>query len=68
MDRYGSEIIGIGFDSELGMTGDDRWKGKLDLKRLKQTIQLRAPHLWMCSLLAYWLSFFYRQTDQKVSS
>lgn len=44
-ERYGDEMMGIGFDSEFGLSGNELWDGKLDLPRLRETILSVAPHL-----------------------
>ena len=49
-DRYGSDIMGIGFDSEFGMSGNTNFIGKLDLPRLRETILSRAPELQLYAL------------------
>lgn len=43
-ERYGDDIAGFGFDSEFGMI-QANYLGKLDLKRLRETILSRRPHL-----------------------
>lgn len=50
VDTYGSRIAGIGFDSELGLSGDARWANKLDLPRLRNTILSRQPDMWLGAL------------------
>ena len=50
VDTYGARIAGIGFDSELGLSGDPRWAGKLNLPRLRGTILSRQPKLWLGAL------------------
>ena len=50
VERYGDDIVGIGFDSEFGMSGDPRWAGKLDLPRLRATILSRRPGLSLTAL------------------
>jgi len=44
-DRYGNDIMGYGFDSEFGLSGDTNSFGKLDHVRLRETIHSRAPNL-----------------------
>eukprot|EP00548_Thalassiothrix_antarctica_P015558 CAMPEP_0194172114 /NCGR_PEP_ID=MMETSP0154-20130528/6597_1 /TAXON_ID=1049557 /ORGANISM="Thalassiothrix antarctica, Strain L6-D1" /LENGTH=1266 /DNA_ID=CAMNT_0038884651 /DNA_START=80 /DNA_END=3880 /DNA_ORIENTATION=- len=36
--KYGKYIMGIGCDSEFGLSNNEEWKDKLDLPRLRQTI------------------------------
>ena len=50
VERYGDDIVGIGFDSEFGMSSDPRWAGKLDLPRLRATILSRRPDLSLMAL------------------
>ena len=50
-EKYGNMIMGMGFDSEFATSGDDRWKGKLDRKRLRETILARAPNLQLYALV-----------------
>lgn len=50
VERYGDDIVGIGFDSEFGMSSDPRWAGKLDLPRLRATILSRRPGLSLTGL------------------
>ena len=49
-DRYGKDIMGYGFDSEFGLSGDTNSFGKLDHVRLRETILSRAPTLQLYSL------------------
>ena len=49
-DTYGADMMGIGFDSEFGLSGDTNSFGKLDLPRLRDTILSRAPNLQLYSL------------------
>lgn len=49
-DRYGKDIMGFGFDSEFGLSGDTNSFGKLDHVRLRETILSRAPTLQLYSL------------------
>lgn len=48
--KYGNDIIAMGFDSEFGQSGNEEWLGKLDLIRLRKTIQTYAPYLPLVSL------------------
>lgn len=50
VDTYGSRIAGIGFDSELGLSGNPLWAGKLDMPRLRNTILSRQPDMWLGAL------------------
>ena len=50
VERYGDDIVGIGFDSEFGMSSDPMWAGKLDLPRLRSTILARRPGLSLTGL------------------
>jgi len=50
-ETYGNTMMGMGFDSEFATSGDDRWKGKLDRKRLRETILTRAPNLQLYALV-----------------
>ena len=50
VERYGQDIVGIGMDSEFGMSSDSRWAGKLDLPRLRTTILSRSPGLSLSAL------------------
>jgi hypothetical protein len=50
VERYGNDIAGIGFDSDFGLSGNAEWDGKLDLKRLRQTILSRCPTLNLFAL------------------
>jgi len=50
VERYGNDIVGIGMDSEFGMSGDSRWAGKLDLARLRASILSRRPGLSLSAL------------------
>jgi alpha-L-fucosidase len=50
-ETYGNTMMGMGFDSEFATSGDDRWKGKLDRKRLRETILARAPKLQLYALV-----------------
>ena len=50
VERYGDDIVGIGFDSEFGMSSDPRWAGKLDLPRLRATILSRRPGISLTAL------------------
>jgi len=50
VERYGNDIVGIGMDSEFGMSGDSRWAGKLDLPRLRATILSRRSGLSLSAL------------------
>ncbi len=49
-DTYGADMMGIGFDSEFGLSGETNSFGKLDLPRLRETILSRAPNLQLYSL------------------
>lgn len=49
-DTYGADMMGIGFDSEFGLSGDTNSFGKLDHVRLRETILSRAPNLQLYSL------------------
>jgi hypothetical protein len=49
-DRYGSEILFMGFDSEFSLSGNKQWKDKLDLPRLRRTILSRQPDLSLMAL------------------
>ncbi len=51
-ERYGNEIMGMGFDSEFGLSSNKKWNGKLDLKRLRGTILSKAPNLQLYGLAA----------------
>ncbi len=51
-ERYGNEMMGMGFDSEFGLSGNEKFDGKLDLKRLRATIISRAPDLQLYALAA----------------
>jgi len=48
--KYGMSIMGIGFDSDFGLSGNSESKEKLDLPRLRQTILSYAPHLQLIAL------------------
>lgn len=50
VERYGDDIVGLGFDSEFGMSGNPLWAGKLDLPRLRATILSRRPGLSLTAL------------------
>ena len=50
VERYGKDIVGIGMDSEFGLSSDKRWAGKLDLPRLRATILSRCPGLSLAAL------------------
>lgn len=43
VERYGRDIVGIGMDSEFGLSTDPRLAGKLDLPRLRATILAGVP-------------------------
>ncbi len=49
-ERYGNEMMGMGFDSEFGLSGNTNFVGKLDLGRLRETIFSRAPNLQLYAL------------------
>jgi len=49
-DRYGSDLMFMGFDSEFSLSGNKEWKGKLDRPRLRQTILSRQPDLPLMAL------------------
>jgi len=49
-NKYGSKIMGFGFDSEFGQSNNPQWKGKLDLPRLRQTILSHNIHLQLYAL------------------
>ncbi len=49
-ETYGADMMGIGFDSEFGLSGNKDFVGKLDHARLRETILSRAPHLQLYSL------------------
>lgn len=49
-ERYGKNILGIGFDSEFALSENAEWKGKLDRDRLRQTILSRQPDLSLIAL------------------
>jgi len=51
-ERYGNEMMGMGFDSEFGLSGNTNFVGKLDLGRLRETILSRAPNLQLYALAA----------------
>jgi hypothetical protein len=51
-ERYGNEMMGMGFDSEFGLSGNTNFVGKLDLGRLRETILSRAPNLQLYGLAA----------------
>ena len=51
-ERYGNEMMGMGFDSEFGLSGNKQFTGKLDLKRLRKTILSKAPNLQLYALAA----------------
>lgn len=51
-ERYGNEMMGMGFDSEFGLSGNEQFTGKLDLPRLRETILSRAPNLQLYALAA----------------
>jgi hypothetical protein len=50
VERYGDRILGIGMDSEFGLSSDPKWQGKLDLPRLRNTILSRGPGLSLSAL------------------
>ncbi len=50
VERYGDAIVGMGFDSEWGESGNEEWAGKLDLPRLRDTILGVKPDLTLVSL------------------
>jgi hypothetical protein len=52
VERYGADLMGIGFDSEFGLSRDKVFTGKLDLPRLRETILSKAPHLPLIGLAA----------------
>ncbi len=39
VSRYGSDLIGISFDSEFGLSENEEWTGKLDVIRLRDAIR-----------------------------
>lgn len=49
-ERYGKDILGIGFDSEFSLSTNEEWKGKLDRERLRETILSRQPDLSLIAL------------------
>jgi hypothetical protein len=49
-DRYGTDIMGFGFDSDFGLSSDTNSLGKLDHARLRETILSRAPTLQLYAL------------------
>lgn len=49
-DRYGKDLMAIGFDSEFSLSGNEEWKGKLDRERLRQTILSRRSDLSLMAL------------------
>lgn len=49
-DRYGKDLMAIGFDSEFSLSGNVQWKGKLDRDRLRRTILSRQPDLSLMAL------------------
>lgn len=49
-DRYGKDIMAIGFDSEFSLSDNVQWKGKLDRARLRQTILSRQSDLSLMAL------------------
>ena len=51
-ERYGNEMMGMGFDSEFGLSGNTNFVGKLDLPRLRETILSKAPNLQLYALAA----------------
>ena len=51
-ERYGNEMMGMGFDSEFGLSGNEQFDGKLDLPRLRETILSKAPNLQLYALAA----------------
>jgi hypothetical protein len=51
-ERYGNDMMGMGFDSEFGISGNEQFKGKLDLPRLRETILSKAPNLQLYALAA----------------
>ena len=51
-ERYGNEMMGMGFDSEFGLSGNTNFVGKLDLPRLRKTILSKAPNLQLYGLAA----------------
>lgn len=51
-EKYGNEMMGMGFDSEFALSGNEEWTGKLDLKRLRKTILSKAPNLQLYGLTA----------------
>jgi len=50
VERYGKDIVGIGMDSEFGLSSDKQWADKLDLPRLRTTILSRCPGLSLAAL------------------
>jgi hypothetical protein len=44
--------MGMGFDSEFGLSGNTNFTGKLDLGRLRETILSKAPNLQLYGLAA----------------
>jgi len=50
--RYGNDMMGMGFDSEFGLSSNENFRGKLDLKRLRRTILSKAPNLQLYGLAA----------------
>ena len=49
-DRYGKDLMAIGFDSEFSLSDNVQWKGKLDRDRLRQTILSRKSDLSLMAL------------------
>jgi hypothetical protein len=49
-ERYGNDIMGIGFDGVFGTIRGGPADGKLDLKRLRETILSKAPNLQLYGL------------------
>lgn len=49
-ERYGNEMMGMGFDREFGLSGNEDFQGKLDLGRLRETILSKAPNLQLYAL------------------
>jgi hypothetical protein len=49
-ERYGKDIMGIGFDSTFSLSSAAEEKGKMDRDRLRQTILSRQPNLSLIAL------------------
>lgn len=52
IERYGHDLMGVGFDSDFGLSPNPGFFGKLDSKRLRETILSRAPNLPLLGLIA----------------